>query len=108
MHHLINELRPHQARETIRVSMQMQKRERSYTSARLNKEIEKVNDIVQAACIAIPEISDSTKSELSFLSELLNLNDKNINDKLKVSLLSGKDSEINELDALMCKFIDEI
>lgn len=109
MHHLINELRPHQARETIRVSMQLQKRDRNYINSRLNKEIDRVNDTVQAACAAIPEISDSTKSELSFLSDLLASNDKTDSDKLKTQSLSNKYlSEINELDALMCKIADDI
>jgi mediator of RNA polymerase II transcription subunit 7 len=34
MHHLLNEFRPHQARETLRVMMEMQKRQRLETALR--------------------------------------------------------------------------
>lgn len=42
MHHLINEFRPHQARETLRVMMQMQRRQRLETAERFQKHLEKV------------------------------------------------------------------
>jgi len=42
IHHLLNEFRPHQARETVRVMLDLQRRQRNETTARLQKHIDKV------------------------------------------------------------------
>ena len=42
MHHLINEFRPHQARETLRVMLQMQMRKRVQVSERFQKNLDQV------------------------------------------------------------------
>lgn len=55
MHHLINELRPHQARESIRVALQFQKKQRMETTNRLNKHIERVQEMVKSACDSISD-----------------------------------------------------
>ncbi|XP_031554130.1 mediator of RNA polymerase II transcription subunit 7-like [Actinia tenebrosa] len=47
MHHLINELRPHQARETLRVMMERQKRQRLETADKLQKHINRVVTLLQ-------------------------------------------------------------
>ncbi|KAH7983748.1 hypothetical protein HPB52_014066 [Rhipicephalus sanguineus] len=41
MHHLINEYRPHQARETLRVLLDMQRRQRLDTAHRFHKHLDK-------------------------------------------------------------------
>ncbi|KAL0605256.1 Mediator of RNA polymerase II transcription subunit 7 [Plecturocebus cupreus] len=41
VHHLINEYRPHQARETLRVMMEVQKRQRLETAERFQKHLER-------------------------------------------------------------------
>lgn len=46
-HHLINELRPHQARETLRVWLTCQKKSRIDITHRLNKEMQKTVNILQ-------------------------------------------------------------
>ena len=46
VHHLINEFRPHQARETLRVMMQTQRRQRLETAERFQKHLEKVHFIM--------------------------------------------------------------
>jgi mediator of RNA polymerase II transcription subunit 7 len=43
IHHLLNEFRPHQARETVRVMLDLQRRQRNETTIRLQKHIDKVN-----------------------------------------------------------------
>ena len=43
VHHLINEFRPHQARETLRVMLQTQRHQRLETAERFQKHLEKVN-----------------------------------------------------------------
>lgn len=42
IHHLLNEFRPHQARETLRVMMELQKRQRNETAIRFQKHLDKV------------------------------------------------------------------
>lgn len=59
MHHLINELRPHQARESIRVSLQIQKNQRADTTKRLTKQITRVHDLLTNMTNSIPDIDIS-------------------------------------------------
>lgn len=42
IHHLLNEFRPHQARETLRVMMELQRRQRVETAVRFQKHLDKV------------------------------------------------------------------
>ncbi|KAH9422497.1 Mediator of RNA polymerase II transcription subunit 7 [Dermatophagoides pteronyssinus] len=78
MHHLINELRPHQARESIRVCLRMQKKQREETSAKLSKQIERIQDIIRTA--------------------IKNIKDKDINDLLQETLPENFQSNTNILD----------
>lgn len=55
MHHLINEFRPHQARETLRVMMEMQKRQRVETTKRFEAHIAKVRKQVNDAFMDLAE-----------------------------------------------------
>lgn len=55
MHHLINELRPHQARETIRVTLKCQKRQRLATAISMNQQIEKVTEAIANHLTVIPD-----------------------------------------------------
>ncbi|KAI7685862.1 Mediator of RNA polymerase II transcription subunit 7 [Sarcoptes scabiei] len=119
MHHLINELRPHQARESIRVCLKMQKKNRQETSSKLMKQIERVQDMVRSSIEAIKtdEISSLLKETLS---DNFDVNDSqsmsfeldssaNIDDQKKIfdSDISKQNFSINELDAFMCNLIDE-
>ncbi|XP_054919944.1 mediator of RNA polymerase II transcription subunit 7-like isoform X2 [Dermacentor andersoni] len=45
MHHLINEYRPHQARETLRVMLDMQRRQRLDTAHRFHKHLDKLTGL---------------------------------------------------------------
>nr|CAB3263746.1 mediator of RNA polymerase II transcription subunit 7-like [Phallusia mammillata] len=47
MHHLINEFRPHQARETLKVMMNMQKKQMVDAGEKLCKHIEKASEILR-------------------------------------------------------------
>ncbi|CAH3039602.1 unnamed protein product [Pocillopora meandrina] len=49
IHHLINELRPHQARETLRVMMERQKQQRLDTADKLNKHLDRVVAMLQSS-----------------------------------------------------------
>lgn len=110
MHHLINELRPHQARETIRVTLQCQKKQRIDIIKKLNKQIDKVNEMVINCVSNIPEINGKIgEEELDFLKEMK----KNLETQeydLDLDLVNSKQpySQINSLDSIMCNIIDEI
>lgn len=55
MHHLINEYRPHQARETLRVMMEVQKRQRLETAERFQKHLERVVEMIQQCLASLPD-----------------------------------------------------
>ncbi|XP_028315917.1 mediator of RNA polymerase II transcription subunit 7 [Gouania willdenowi] len=55
MHHLINEYRPHQARETLRVMMEVQKRQRLDTAERFQKHLERVGEMIQGCLTSLPD-----------------------------------------------------
>ncbi|KAM6924136.1 mediator of RNA polymerase II transcription subunit 7 [Xenentodon cancila] len=55
MHHLINEYRPHQARETLRVMMEVQKRQRLETAERFQKHLERVAEMIQGCLASLPD-----------------------------------------------------
>ncbi|KAL7863314.1 hypothetical protein SRHO_G00122980 [Serrasalmus rhombeus] len=55
MHHLINEYRPHQARETLRVMMEVQKRQRLETAERFQKHLERVVEMIHNCLASLPD-----------------------------------------------------
>ncbi|XP_064457403.1 mediator of RNA polymerase II transcription subunit 7-like [Ornithodoros turicata] len=55
IHHLINEFRPHQARETLRVMLEVQKRQRLDTADRFQKHLDKVREILQNTLSSLPD-----------------------------------------------------
>lgn len=111
MHHLINELRPHQARETIRVTMQAQKRQRAETTARLNKQIDKVNEIIQTCISSIPDANESSSDAVDIQSLIdfkLPLDSDEINTNESNDNFSQSESDANEKDAFMCSLVDDL
>lgn len=62
MHHLINEFRPHQARETLRVMLETQRRQRLETVERFRKHLTRVEEMLQSCIVALPsELELDTK-----------------------------------------------
>lgn len=95
MHHLLNEFRPHQARETLRVMMECQKRQRMETTSRLKKHLKKVRGITNKAFAALPEISleEMAKAETMYTIET-------------TATTSSKIDTNFQLDCAMCEIID--
>ncbi|KAG8230757.1 hypothetical protein J437_LFUL009817 [Ladona fulva] len=100
IHHLLNEFRPHQARETLRVMMELQKRQRTETALRFQKHLDKVMEILQQALQMLPDTAD-LDSKLMVPTEAFEDMD-----------CSNPDDTVNEacsgLDRLMCDIIDAL
>lgn len=117
MHHLINELRPHQARESIRVSLQVQKRQRSETTARLSKQIERIQELIKSATDSIQDYNISTILQETIPGNYENSDSNQSEQQTNMNGDSGQrvfDSKnqnltkMSELDAIMCGLVDEI
>uniref|UniRef100_UPI00358F4C67 mediator of RNA polymerase II transcription subunit 7 n=1 Tax=Myxine glutinosa TaxID=7769 RepID=UPI00358F4C67 len=66
-HHLVNEFRPHQARETLRVLLEVQRRQRRDAAQRFKWQLERVREVL-GACRAtlsstLPEIETQPTTE---------------------------------------------
>lgn len=107
MHHLINELRPHQARETIRVTLHVQRRQRLTTTLRMNQQIEKVTEAISNHLQVIPdsllEIRKTIEEDIQKLKQLC-LSET-------TDLLGNEDDSLDdmvELDSIMCNIVNDL
>ncbi|XP_044254560.1 mediator of RNA polymerase II transcription subunit 7 [Tribolium madens] len=100
IHHLLNEFRPHQARETLRVMMELQRRQRIETANRFQKHLDKVMEILQQAIQNLPEPME-VDSKLLVETELL------VNQE-KASKEENKSDPCFILDRIMCKIVDDM
>lgn len=92
MHHLINELRPHQARDNIRCVLEMQKRQRLETANKFKKHLFKIVDLLKICISSIKSnasLNNTETSETSRSSKFL--------DELN-SLISNANSLTKSLD----------
>lgn len=100
IHHLLNEFRPHQARETLRVMMELQRRQRIETASRFQRHLDKVQDILKQALQNLPEPME-IDSKLMIETDLLVNRDA-----------ASKDEANNDpcfiLDRIMCKVVDNM
>lgn len=116
MHHLINELRPHQARETIRVTLHNQRRQRIEIINRLNRQIDRVVEMIVNCTTSLPEIADGKGAlEQLIYSKAFDSLDQtgsvNTNTKngIEIKELCETNSNcIDEFDSLMCDIVDQI
>uniref|UniRef100_A0A8C6TGG8 Mediator of RNA polymerase II transcription subunit 7 n=1 Tax=Neogobius melanostomus TaxID=47308 RepID=A0A8C6TGG8_9GOBI len=103
MHHLINEYRPHQARETLRVMMEVQKRQRLETAERFQKHLERVVEMIQGCLASLPDdLPQMVVAEKEAGASCLATSQP---DKPTTSL---KRDTTWDKDAAMCSIIDEI
>ncbi len=111
MHHLINEFRPHQARETLRVMMEVQKRQRLETAERFQKQLEKVTGILHGCFSALPDNMSSIDSKVAVKMEP---DVTGLDEPMDTSALSSQTTKEKEKDTtsfadkdrLMCNLID--
>uniref|UniRef100_A0A0B6ZA84 Mediator of RNA polymerase II transcription subunit 7 n=1 Tax=Arion vulgaris TaxID=1028688 RepID=A0A0B6ZA84_9EUPU len=99
MHHLINEFRPHQARETLRVMLELQRTKRVEIAHKFQEHYDKVLDLIHSAINSIPEDVnlDSTLLSDELLGQIEDI-------KSEIMDMEACDS----LDTLMCKIVDEM
>lgn len=134
MHHLINELRPHQARESIRVCLQTQKEQITDVNVRLNKQITHAYEIVKTATESVQDFNSETilmetlpenftDTPVQHSSSFSSRQDTRSDSSQFTNGLSilgrnqrssdGEDqelsdiSELTRMDALMCNLVDE-
>nr|CAG4648280.1 EOG090X0EJA [Moina brachiata]SVE93286.1 EOG090X0EJA [Moina brachiata] len=100
MHHLVNEFRPHQARETLRVMLEQQKRQRLEIAERFRRHFDKACEIVQQAVNSIPEPSESN---LKLLIDL-----ERIQPSDGASTNQTSDDVCMEEDRVLCQVVDNM
>lgn len=99
IHHLLNEFRPHQARETLRVMMELQRRQRIETAHRFQKHLEKVQEILQQALQNLPDPMEMD-SKLLIQSEAF--------ENPETSTKDVSSDTCHVLDRIMCNIIDNM
>ncbi|KAF6017192.1 MED7 [Bugula neritina] len=107
MHHLINEYRQHQARETIKVMMTVQKKQRIDITQRFQQQLEKVKESLkqnQSAATAA-----DVKPSLALLHQLSNISDATEQSEADTATVDDVDEQtLLNLDRLMCTIVDKI
>ncbi|KAL6480162.1 hypothetical protein MHYP_G00111950 [Metynnis hypsauchen] len=128
MHHLINEYRPHQARETLRVMMEVQKRQRLETAERFQKHLERVVEMIHNCLASLPDdlpqpdassgagasglaVGSGSGSESRLKTEPMDLEEAGVScmaGQTDKSVPSTKKEKVWDKDAAMCSIIDEM
>ncbi|CAG0881303.1 unnamed protein product [Cyprideis torosa] len=121
LHHLINEFRPHQARETLRVMMDVQRQERLDVVSRFQKHMDRIKEILRATTRILTTDADveleGTASErgtssLSLLSQLRGMTEGLIteNGGLDMEDTSPGDSSMmcTQEDRMMTEYVDSL
>lgn len=100
MHHLINEFRPHQARETLRVMLDIQKRQRLETADKFTQHFEKVQEMLRDCLASLPQDTD-LDSKL-----LVKTEEEMIPSEETKPEIGMEDFDLR--DSMMCDIIDDI
>ena len=97
MHHLINEFRPHQARETLRVMLHVQKKKRHNLSEKFQEILEKVQETIQEALSNLPDQDEDEGLQEAKTVTDDELMSKNISEDEESRLQKAKDAAFCEL-----------
>jgi len=62
MHHLVNEFRPHQARETLRVMLHVQRKRREQVALKFRDHLDEVQETIKDALCSLPDTDHDDKS----------------------------------------------
>ncbi|XP_005993120.1 mediator of RNA polymerase II transcription subunit 7 [Latimeria chalumnae] len=112
LHHLINEYRPHQARETLRVMMEVQKRQRLETAERFQKHLERVVEMIQSCLASLPDdLPQLEGGVMKFKSEPMDADESSScvgHAELQAESSTSKSKPVLDKDAVMCSIIDEM
>lgn len=97
-HHLINELRPHQARETLRVWLNAQRRTREEITKKLNAEMDKMTKVLEK----YQDFQATKKAEKDQKKTETTPQESVTNDTANTSIVTPS------IDDVMCEIVDEL
>jgi len=101
MHHLINEFRPHQARETLRVMLMVQRRKRTNFTEKFKEQLDKIQGIIQEAIESLPQSPmEDSKADLEL--ELAKT------ENAEKETTASDQENVSSLDRIMCQIVDEL
>jgi len=106
MHHLINEFRPHQARESLRSMLLVKNRLRVECTASFKAELERVKSIVQKALESLPSRPDPDDEEMLTDKEKV---ERDAREAAANALSSAGDKAAccDNIDRIMCDLISD-
>ncbi|XP_012928082.1 mediator of RNA polymerase II transcription subunit 7-like [Heterocephalus glaber] len=111
VHHLINEYRPHQARETLRVTMELQKCQRLETAERFQKHLERIIEMIQNCLASLPDDLPHSEAGMKVKTEPMDADDSNNctgqNEQQRENSGHRRD-QIIEKEAALCVLVDEM
>eukprot|EP00731_Ephydatia_muelleri_P029355 Em0020g999a len=113
MHHLINEYRPHQAEETLRVIMERQKKQREDIIFQVQRAIEKAKHIGKDCSDTLAQMAGTIRSsELLLADELPTSLGAEVKSSKQVAKISQKSllgqSLVSKQDEELCSVIDKL
>ena len=100
VHHLINEFRPHQARETLRVMLHVQKKRRLQLADKFQEHLDKVQETIQNALDALPEDLAQSESKIGAEDDSSNM--------FQGDSEGQKKSELFLQDEILCNIVDSM
>lgn len=99
-HHLINELRPHQARETLRVWLNTQRRTREDIIKKLNSEMNKMNNVLAEYQAVEQSIGTENLDETKISQNTTQDDTSNNHVEHQKNVISA--------DTMLCQIIDDV
>lgn len=121
MHHLINEYRPHQARETLRVMMEVQKRQRLETAERFQKHLERVVEMIHGCLASLPDdlpqpdtssmagaVVSGSGADVRLKAEPMDVEASCMAEQTGKHVPATTKEKVWDKDATMCSIIDEM